>query len=123
MRDQELAQLEADLPLVLNAMGDTNADRQRIAEQGVMLVAKLLRKNADYGSSAFKRPRLSPALDAGEAIKVRMSDKLERLESLAGKDPQVAGESWEDTLMDLAGYIVLYFARPAQRPPAPERET
>ena len=42
-----------------------------------------------------------------------MSDKVERLHSLAGRNGEVQDESWEDTLDDLIAYGVLYKARPS----------
>lgn len=42
------------------------------------------------------------------SILVRIGDKVSRLMSLAdGKDPSVAGEKVEDTIMDLIGYLIL----------------
>jgi hypothetical protein len=84
-----------------------------IATEGVAMTDLLLSKNQDYGGSAWQVPTLAPSLDAGTAILVRMSDKIARLNKLlaSGAEAQVA-ESIEDTLRDLAGYCVLYLARP-----------
>jgi len=93
--------------------GDRGEDQQRIAAFGVQLIATLLKKNADYGGSAWDRPVLAPDCDPGKAIRVRMSDKIARLERLlAGNESQIDSESIEDTLADLAGYIILDLARP-----------
>lgn len=60
-------------------------------------------KNADYGNSFDK----SLDEDGLVAAKVRMKDKMNRFESLIDKDPQVVGESIEDTLLDLANYSIM----------------
>jgi hypothetical protein len=93
--------------------GKQGADQQRIAAEGVAWLALLLRKNHDYGSSAWRPPVLKPALDAGDAILVRMSDKVERIASLTGKGPAV-GESLEDTIRDLGAYCLLWLSRPRE---------
>ena len=95
-------------------MGKRGDDQRRIAEAVCVLGAKLLRKNNDYGSSAWKRPKLASHLDSSTAIRVRMSDKLERIESLASKPAEVAGESLEDTLDDLVAYWILLKAAPVE---------
>lgn len=88
---------------------------RRIATEGVAITALLLAKNADYGGSAWQVPTLAPGLDPGTAILVRMSDKIARLSTLlaANAEAQVT-ESIEDTLRDLAGYAMLYLARPRE---------
>lgn len=72
------------------------------------LKSTLLAKNANYGSSAFQRPLLAPSLDPGTAIMVRLSDKIARLETLLSGEPDRVGESVRDTILDIAGYCVLY---------------
>jgi hypothetical protein len=44
-------------------------DQQRIAECGLELTALLLRKNADYGGSAWQAPLLAPGMTPREAIR------------------------------------------------------
>jgi hypothetical protein len=97
------------------ALNGDNPDQKRIAEQGLELVALLLRKNSDYGSAAWNPPVLDPLMSAGNAIMVRMSDKVARIASLnrSGTSPQVQ-ESIEDTVRDLAGYGLLWLARPKE---------
>lgn len=97
--------------VALESEGPNSGDQQAIAAAGVAMLAHLLRKNRDYGSSVYKPPRLAPLIREDAAILVRMSDKIERLESLACRQPEVGDESWEDTLVDLAGYIIIYAAR------------
>lgn len=102
----QLAELRA-------ALEDEGADRRKIADVGLSIVQLLLRKNKDYGSSVFKSPVLAPSMDAGSAILVRMSDKISRLNNLLQAEAQASvDESIDDTLADLAGYAILYLARP-----------
>jgi hypothetical protein len=63
----------------------------------------LERKNHDYGDSFGKLYRKFGDLSAI----IRLTDKLERYESLITKKQQVTDESINDTLMDLAGYAIL----------------
>ena len=96
--------------------GDHGDDQQRIAEEGMQLVALLLCKNTDYGGSAWQIPTLAPGLSPREAIQCRMSDKVQRLQRLlAGQQTEVS-ESTEDTMRDLAGYCVLWLGVPAAIP-------
>ena len=71
------------------------------------LCAKLVRKNRDYGDSAFKEPLLLPGMPSHAAILVRMSDKIERLRNLFLGGKMLVDESCEDTVHDLAGYCIL----------------
>jgi hypothetical protein len=93
--------------------GERGDDQQRIAQIGLKLVETLLRKNADYGSSAWQVPLLNPRLSAGDGILVRMSDKVHRIRSLM-QQPAAVDESIEDTILDLGGYSILWLARPNQ---------
>lgn len=94
--------------------GELECDQNRIAKMGTAITALLIRKNIDYGSSVYKPPRLAPKVDPGTAMLVRMNDKVERLVKLLGneKESMVVSESTEDTMADLAGYLILYLARP-----------
>ena len=61
------------------------------------------KKNHDYGDSfskSYSEFGLTSAL-------IRLSDKLNRLKSLANKEAQVKDESIDDTLLDLANYAVM----------------
>lgn len=113
--------LAADVLTSLNARlvfeaadGQRGDDQQRLAQAVLNLGATLLRKNYDYGSSAWKRPLLESSLPPATAIRVRMSDKIERIISLANKSPEVAAESMDDTLQDLVGYWILLQASPKE---------
>lgn len=62
-------------------------------------------KNEDYGDSFRKVRNMFPT-----AILIRLHDKLNRLESLLGKEEserKVKDESIDDTLMDIANYALL----------------
>ncbi len=77
-----------------------------IQQQCDKLKTVLVRKNTDYGASAFSRPALAPGVDPTTAILVRMSDKISRLNNLRGTE-QPNYEAIEDTILDLAGYAIL----------------
>ena len=103
-----------DLKRLCEALDKDAGSQYHIANVGLGIVALLLRKNADYGDTAGRSPVLAPDLSAGEAILVRMSDKIARLSNLLQKkDGAVCfkaevAESVEDTMRDLAGYAILW---------------
>lgn len=69
------------------------------------LVEILEDKNHDYGSSTHDTVELFGMVPS---YGVRIIDKLNRIRSLAfGTDPRV-NESLQDTLVDLAGYLLLF---------------
>lgn len=72
-----------------------------IAAKCDQLKAMLLQKNADYGNSALDPVRIFSTASTEEQIRVRIDDKLSRLS--AGGDKHFD----EDTVMDLAGYLIL----------------
>lgn len=99
---------------IRQALQSDNLDQRCIASEGLKWVATLLKKNADYGSSVWKAPVLKPVLDPGDAILVRMSDKVSRIAELSdGMAPRVQ-ESLADTVMDLGCYCLLWCARPGE---------
>lgn len=99
--------------LVLDALGGSRGfDQQRIAQAGIMIISTLLKKNADYGSSAWTRPLLAQTVPPQDAILVRMSDKVARITGLQnGRKPEVE-ESLIDTVADLVGYGILWLSCP-----------
>jgi len=104
---------------------DPNApeDRRRLGLEAVRLAVTLLRKNRDYGASVWDSPAFAPGVDVGASILVRLGDKVERLKTLAvAGGPCVASESFDDTLFDLAGYCLLYLARPGRGPKSCDNE-
>ena len=80
-----------------------------LAEIGVENLATLLRKNSDYGSSGLCEPILVPGMQPRQALLVRMSDKIARIQTLQDRAPEVA-ETLEDTMLDLANYCLLWVA-------------
>ena len=106
--------MHRDVALIQNH--HTTASKQsRIAEVGAEIVATLIRKNIDYGSSVFSSPVLCPNMPAKSSILVRMSDKIKRIQQLQQQEAQVKSESFEDTMRDLAGYAILYLASPEDK--------
>jgi hypothetical protein len=109
--------------LVTDALNEVRGpDQQRIAEKGIEWIAELLKKNQDYGSSAWSRPLLAPELPPRSAILVRMSDKINRLLSLLAKgSAEVKEESFLDTMRDLGCYTLLYLTCSTEEDDIPER--
>ena len=78
-----------------------------IRQECEYLADVLTAKHENYGKSAFQEPALTPGMDPETAMMVRLSDKIARLRSLQGGEPDKVGESKLDTLLDMAGYAVL----------------
>jgi len=109
---------EEKLSVVMSALrGDRGPDQRRIAEVGLDWLVTLIHKNSDYGSSAWKVPVLAPDCDTGVAIRVRMSDKISRIESLIKRKGHEVDESFNDTINDLGAYCLLFLARPQDTTP------
>ena len=60
----------------------------------------LLEKNRKYGNSALEPMRVFSKADEIEAIRVRIDDKISRIQSAQGDDS-------EDAKLDLIGYLIL----------------
>ena len=75
--------------------------RDSIKTKCQLLEELLLRKNDAYGDSALEPLGVFSSANASSGIKVRLDDKLKRIAN--------AGliEDTEDTLIDIAGYIIL----------------
>lgn len=67
------------------------------------LKAFLLRKNEAYGDAALRPARIMSKASVDEQILVRIDDKLNRL----SQGNALNDESFNDTVRDLAGYLVL----------------
>ena len=79
---------------------NNNTDAEQIADE---LLTILFKKHADYGP-------LNIALAPGGAmngLRVRMHDKLARLNHLVDKGDTPNYETLEDTLIDLANYAII----------------
>lgn len=83
---------------------------EEIKEQTDRLLGVLVAKNSDYKGSAFKSPALAPDLSPEKAIRVRASDKIERIFNLLAGHKELVPEKLEDTMLDLAGYCILWLA-------------
>lgn len=98
---------------VRQAMSKPDDDPQKIICTEILLMADLLlRKNADYGCSAWGSPILAPNIRPKDAILVRLSDKVARLNSLMKNGTAQVAESIEDTVRDMSCYGVLWLTCP-----------
>jgi hypothetical protein len=88
--------------------GEFGMNQQLIARTVLQFGLTLLRKNRNYGSSVFKQPVLTPDIGTDAAIRVRMSDKIERLITLFKGNKDLVGESVIDTISDLGAYCILW---------------
>lgn len=66
-----------------------------------MIEKVLIEKNRKYGDSALSPSRIFSKADPVEQLKVRIDDKLSRVQSGQADED-------EDTIVDLIGYLVLY---------------
>lgn len=74
---------------------------QRIKAKCKKLEELLLHKNEKYGNSALEPLNVFSKANAVSGIKVRLDDKLKRIQNAGLVD------ATEDTLQDLAGYMIL----------------
>lgn len=81
-------------------MTDSRPAAELIAEECDRIKAMLIEKNLAYGNSALNPLRLFSKGDASEQLRVRIDDKLSRI--------QRGSEAGEDTVLDLIGYLILY---------------
>ena len=75
--------------------------RSKIKSKCKSLEDLLLQKNARYGDSALEPLNVFSEAGAVAGIKVRIDDKLKRIKNSGLVD------ATEDTLQDLAGYLIL----------------
>ena len=75
--------------------------KDKIKEKCRLLESLLVKKNNAYGDSALEPLGVFSSANASTGIKIRLDDKLKRIAN--------AGlvEDTEDTLIDIAGYIIL----------------
>ena len=81
-------------------MKTTKNSQQIIAQICDEIKSMLLEKNRKYGNSALEPIRVFSKADAKEQIRVRIDDKLSRLQN-------VQDDETEDVISDLIGYLVL----------------
>lgn len=72
---------------------------QQVRQITTELADMLIAKNKSYGNSALDPVRVFSQSDTAEQIRVRIDDKLSRL--------QRGNAHNEDTILDLMGYLVL----------------
>ena len=75
--------------------------RNKIKSKCKDLEELLLSKNAKYGNSALEPLNVFSQANAVAGIKMRIDDKLKRIKNAGLVD------ATEDTLQDLAGYLIL----------------
>lgn len=75
--------------------------RNKIKQKCKELQDLLLQKNAKYGNSALEPLNVFSKANAVAGIKMRIDDKLKRIMNAGLVD------ATEDTLQDLAGYLIL----------------
>ena len=75
--------------------------REKLIKKCDELKDLLLEKKDAYGDSALNPVGIFSYLKASEAIRIRLDDKLKRIQNVGINDKT------EDTLMDCAGYMVL----------------
>lgn len=75
--------------------------RDKIKSKCKQLEQLLLQKNARYGNSALDPLNVFSEAGAVAGIKMRIDDKLKRIKNAGLVD------ATEDTLQDLAGYLIL----------------
>lgn len=88
-------------PPFIETLGGYVLDTQdEIREMCDDIKEMLLAKNRKYGDSAINPVRIFSKADAVEQIKVRLDDKISRLQSSQVDDD-------EDVINDLIGYLIL----------------
>ena len=96
------------MSIITEALNGTSLDQKQIAQVGLGMVALMIQKNSDYGSSVFQVGTISPDVSAEQGIRVRLGDKLSRISNLISTpgNQQVA-ETLTDTFLDTAAYLLL----------------
>ena len=95
--DNELKDLDKSAQVPEVKQSDfSKALTKTLEEIGTMLLSK----NASYGNAALEPLRIFSKADSVEQLKVRIDDKLSRL--------QRGSDIGEDTVKDLTGYLILF---------------
>lgn len=108
LTSEQMTKLQSQLASVHGAYEHGDCAARSIIDAALHITLLLLRKNKDYGPAVFRPPRLAPGISAEDALSVRISDKIARIENLRtkGDAPSVA-ESLTDSEDDLCGYLIL----------------
>lgn len=102
-------QVEDNLRIITDALAGSSQDQREIAYIGLQTVALMVQKNQDYGSSVFNVGTISPDVSPEAGIRVRLGDKLSRINNLiAQPDAQRVSESITDTGHDASAYLLLW---------------
>ena len=88
-----------------DASAGLNETQVKIVEICDSVKNLLLEKNRKYGNSALNPKRIFSNSSSIEQIKVRIDDKLSRIENM--RDKVVTSPDDEDTVKDLVGYLIL----------------
>ena len=95
--DNELKELDKSAQVPEVKQSDFSQSLTKTLEEiGTMLLSK----NASYGNAALEPIRIFSKADSVEQLKVRIDDKLSRL--------QRGSDIGEDTVKDLTGYLILF---------------
>ena len=90
---------------------DVGTFQARVVAECDAIARMLIAKNAAYGNSALDPVRIFSRADAAEQIRVRIDDKISRLQRgalLGASDAHSASAlAGEDTVLDLIGYLIL----------------
>jgi hypothetical protein len=80
---------------------ELSAVQQKIQQAAESMCRLLIEKNRRYGNAALNPKNVFSRLPAGEAIKIRLDDKLARIMA----NP---GEPRKNDFSDLIGYLLLF---------------
>lgn len=100
---------EENLKIIMEALAGASQDQREIAFIGLETIAIMVRKNEDYGSSVFQRGALSADVTPEQGLRVRIGDKLSRINNLiSNPGSQRVNESITDTGHDTSAYFLLW---------------
>lgn len=98
-----------NLKIITDALAGDSQDQREIAFIGLATTALMVTKNEDYGGSVFQAGALSPDVTPEQGIRVRIGDKLSRINNLVNlPGNQRVSESLEDTGHDASAYLLLW---------------
>ena len=105
----DYGQVASVSPEFLTLIENASDSAEKIAAACDRIKELLLDKNRAYGDAAFNPVRIFSKADAVEQIKVRIDDKISRLQR--GKDTDKVPE---DTVLDLVGYLIFLMIAEAE---------